>query len=445
MDMKKTQLAVAIAALVASPLALAENGGPKGDPLHEHYNVSVNNSVSASSDVNSQAESSSMTHSHLDAYGSVSLDGSAMAVVDDKQINSGSMVTNTHHQNNAFIGDEAAKNVSGNIAINNAAGDNNMQDNAAAISALDASFVFGSANARTVALQKNSGNETINSGNVNNAVIAGTSLQNAKGNIAANVAAGTSNLQKNNMSISVANARVSEANVASVQRSGGNMTMNAGRLDVYEDTTSVTLNGGMGGGYAGIQGGVYRGTESGRYSGTYNGTTSSTSTGTADQYGNVYLDVWAKDSTNTNPATQHPTDGGLIGHIDVDSSAQGAKDLNGDGGAFAFKTKSTSTGTESGSERGSYSGSERGQWGGIEMGAIGLEGTFTGNVTTTRLVYTPTANNATLAGGTLKNASGNIGVNVAAGTGNLQNNSMALAATYPGAAPTPVPGPGPGE
>lgn len=444
MHMKKTQLAVAIAAIVAAPLALAERGGQHHDPLHEHYSVSVNNSVSAESDTQSSATSSTDINSNLDAYGSVNLDGSAMAVIDDKQINNGNQVSNTHHQNNALMGDSAAENVSGNVAINNAAGDNNMQDNAAAISALDASFVFGSSNARTVALQQNMGNETLNSGNMNTASMHGTALQNAKGNIAANVAAGNSNMQKNNMSISVANARVAEANVASIQRSGGNVTTNAGRLDVYEDTTRVSMSGGMGGGYSGIQGGGYSGTASGKYSGGYSGSTSSSSTGTADQFGNVYLDVWAKDSTNSNPATQHPTDGGLIGHIDVDSSAQGAKDLNQDGGAFAFKTQSSSTGSESGSQSGSYSGGERGTWGGMEMGNIGLAGTFTGNVTTTRLVYTPTANNAILGGSSLKNASGNIGVNVAAGTGNLQNNSMALSATYPGAS-NPVPGPGPGE
>lgn len=40
-------------------------------------------------------------------------------------------------------------------------------------------------------------------------------------------------------------------------------------------------------------------------------------------------------------------------------------------------------------------------------------------------------NNASLSGDAFRSASGNIGVNVAAGTGNLQANSLALAVAQP--------------
>ena len=41
------------------------------------------------------------------------------------------------------------------------------------------------------------------------------------------------------------------------------------------------------------------------------------------------------------------------------------------------------------------------------------------------------SNSATLSGNAFQNASGNIGVNVASGTGNLQANSLALAVAQP--------------
>ncbi|UWX04006.1 hypothetical protein H1235_00050 [Pseudoxanthomonas sp. NC8] len=46
-------------------------------------------------------------------------------------------------------------------------------------------------------------------------------------------------------------------------------------------------------------------------------------------------------------------------------------------------------------------------------------------------------NTAALSGNAFSGASGNIGVNVSAGTGNLQANSLSLAVAQPSAAPPP--------
>jgi hypothetical protein len=51
-------------------------------------------------------------------------------------------------------------------------------------------------------------------------------------------------------------------------------------------------------------------------------------------------------------------------------------------------------------------------------------------------------NAASLSGNAFQNASGNIGVNVSAGTGNLQANSLAMAVAQPSTATPPAGGGG---
>jgi len=408
MKFKLKPVAVMVSALLVSPLAMA------GDLIDESYSVSVDNATDVSLKKHIKVKKDVDITGNIHFYGSNPVNASSMAVVDDKQFNTSNSVENMHHHNNANLRDNALENAKGNIGANVSAGDNNMQDNAAAIAVTDANFVFGSSDAEVFVTQAVAGNATTNTGNENYASISGNALKNASGNIGANVTSGNSNVQKNNMAISVSTSRMSEASVANVQRSAGNSTTNEGRFDVYEDTTNVTMYGSMEGGYYGWTNGSYKGTESG------------TTHGTSDQIGDLYLDTWAPDS---NGGYQHPTDGPATGHVDVDSAAQGAQDLNDDGGALAF----TNDGTYEGKSSGSYKG-----W---EAGYQDLSGTFSGTVTTTRVVYTPTSNNASLSGNALANASGNIGVNVSSGTGNMQNNSLAIATSFaPAGGPQPIPG-----
>ena len=92
--------------------------------------------------------------------------------------------------------------------------------------------------------------------------------------------------------------------------------------------------------------------------------------------------------------------------------------------------------------RGTYEGSESGDLGFIELGYTELEASLSGEVSTTRWVAVAATNSAGLSGSAFSSASGNIGVNVAAGTGNLQANSLSMAVAQPGAAAPP---PGGGE
>lgn len=371
-NFKRTSIAMAIAALAASPALYASEGGDHHGTLDEHYSVNVDNDTTVKLKKEISVKKDVEIEGTVRVVGLIPVFSSAMAVVDDKQINTRNSVENDIHNNNASAGDNVLNGASGNIGLNIAAGDNNMQDNTAALAAADAYFVFGSADAEVFVLQDNARQRVANRGVTNNASLSGDALNGASGNIGVNIAAGNNNLQKNNLAVAVAPSRLSEATVANVQRSGGNETLNQGTTREVYNEVGVRLTGTMNGGYSGI----------------------------SDQVGDLYVDNW---NPGSNGSYTHPTNGGTTGHSDFDSQAQGAVDRNDDGGAFSFD----------------------------EAGNIALSGSFTGSVVTMHTVYVPSENNATLSGNALNGASGNIGVNIAAGTGNLQNNSLAMAVTRP--------------
>ncbi|MCO5626195.1 hypothetical protein LF841_30155, partial [Pseudomonas aeruginosa] len=229
----------------------------------------------------------------------------------------------------------------------------------AALASADASFVFGTATASTSVLQSGYGNTLNNYSNPNTASLS-NSANNVSGNLGVNVAAGNFNQQKNDLAAAVSNGQYSTAGSAASQTSTGNTTVNSANYAYGGTYVSLKLNA----------------------DGSYKGT--------SDQIGNVYLDTWEGQT--------HPG-GSNTGHIDVDSQAQGAKDLNHDGGAFAFK----------------------------EKGDVDLKGTVSGFIPAIVGFKTPVTNNASLSN-SLQNVSGNVGVNIAAGGGNQQSNSLSIAA-----------------
>lgn len=370
MKIQRTPIALAVGALLAVPLAMAQ------DNLTESYSVSVTNSGTLAID----GTLSSTTTQTTNVTADIPVGSKAQAVVDDKQIGSTNAVNNNAHDNASNIGGTVGNAATGNIGVNVGSGDNNMQDNAAAIAASDAYFVFGAAESRAMTTQLSTQNVAVSVGSNNNAVMEG-GFAGAAGNIGINVTAGNGNMQKNNLAISSAPSRASVASVQNVQRSRDNSSTNAGTVELVQDTVDITL--------------------SGPVTGTYAGTASGTMTGTADQVGNVYLDTWSGDP--------HPN-GDSTGHVDVDDLVQGAQDPAGDGGAFLFNTASDYAGTESGN--------------------VALTGSFTGQIVTTNAIVHQSQNNARLSGDALAGASGNIGVNVSSGNGNLQNNSLSVAISH---------------
>ena len=132
---------------------------------------------------------------------------------------------------------------------------------------------------------------------------------------------------------------------------------------------------------------------------------------------NFYLDTWSGALPHEN--------GNSTGHIDMDTAIQNAVEnplRDGEQGGIAFDT----------ADEGTYEGSEEGDLGFLELGYADLWASLSGYVTIARnVVDTYTTNTASLSGDAFARASGNIGVNVSAGTGNQQANSLSMAVAQP--------------
>jgi len=402
---RKTLLALAITTLFGSVTAYASEG--RDDHSH-NSGVRFDKKVKLDSDISISGDPR--------VRGRIDIDSAAIAIVDNAQTNGGNDGSNTNLSNSASAADNVAQGASGNIGVNIGAGDNNQQDNAAALSATDASFAFGMADGEVFVNQQGAFNDTMNAGVTNAAGLGGNAFQNASGNLGVNVTSGNNNQQKNAMAASVATTRFAQATVSSNQASAHNTVSNAGFVQQYTDTVDVSMSGDVSGYSLGYGSGGYVGSSYGSYSGS----TSSTLQGTADQIGNVYPDMWTGNS--------HPG-GTQTGHFDLDTQTQGGSDLNGDGGALAFGVNGSSSGSESGTTH----AHEGGQLGFVELSANDLYADLSGTVTTTRWVINDATNTASLSGSAFQNASGNIGINVSAGTGNQQANSLAMAVAQPSA------------
>lgn len=401
---KFAPLAVAVAAVTFSTWTVAGSGGPpKGDRGGEGAHLSKHVHVSKHVSYKGQVE----------VDGVIQVDSLGMAVIDQEQDSDNNLNINDRVDNDAIMSNNALRGSKGNIGVNISGGDNNVQSNAAALAAADASFVFGSADAEIFVDQNSEDNVTFNWGTVNDAKLTGNALRGAKGNIGVNIAAGNSNAQANSFAGAVASGSMGEATVSVAQETEGNMVHNLPEDYIEVVTTNFSVGGTMSGSYSGNGSGSYSGTNGpANYAGT-NGP--ATYSGTSDQAGDVYLDAWTGD--------QHPA-GSPDGHIDVDSVAQGAQDPNGDGGAFLFNDSGTISASR---ERGRIGpSSASGNLGFTEAGTQSLSGTLSGSVDHLIVRYNRHENNAHFNGDALNGARGNIGVNITAGSGNLQNNSMAL-------------------
>lgn len=384
---KITPVALAVAAVFASPVQAQSNGDT----------YSLTNRASVDLDTEWDIRNNVSVDGDVTVSGSIYVNAESAAVVDGKQLNGGNEVWNDRNTNNAVGDGNALSNAAGNIGLNITAGSNNQQANEAALSAVDADFVFASA--QNFALQSSSGNPTHNMGVANNAVLTGNALMGAAGNIGVNISAGSSNQQRNELSASVNTAgTIAKASTWGVQETSNNSVWNNPVERQIENTLTMNLTGGVSGSYGGSG------------SGSYQGGASGTTAGNSYQMANYYLDSWSG-------ALDHPS-GNTTGHLDMDNLIQNAT-LNparpGVGG-IGFDNVGT------------YSGSEGGSLGFTESGSASLSGSFSGSVVFLQTIYRETTNNAVLSGNALQGAAGNIGVNIAAGSNNQQRNSLAIAA-----------------
>jgi hypothetical protein len=419
--MKKTVIALAVAALCGTSMAYA--GGDRqhrkdpGDRSQHSVKVDIRKDIDLSTDVHISGDPT--------VTGVINTNSAAVAVVDNQQSVTANDGSNTALSNTSSIDGNVAAKASGNIGMNTAAGDNNAQDNAAALSATDASFAFGMADAEVFVNQAGAGNDTMNSGVANAAGIGGNAFQNASGNIGVNATSGNNNEQKNALAASVATTDYAQSSISSNQVSTHNQVSNAGYAQEYTNTTDVSLSGPVRGYSVGVGQGGYAGHTQGSYWG--GGTVSES--GHAYQSSNFYADSWTGAS--------HPG-GNSTGHVDYDNQSQGAVQnpyRNGVGG-LGFDTYSSGSTSEHGQTR----GSEEGGLGFVELSASDLYADLSGSVTTSQWVMVNATNTASLSGNAFQNASGNIGVNVSSGTGNLQANSLALAVAQPSTATPPAGG-----
>jgi hypothetical protein len=343
--MKKLTLVLSIAAIMSS--SAYANGMTDSDS-----SVELDKKIDVSKELKYKGK--------VTIEGTITANGLGMAVVENVQETSANLVENYYHDNDAKISGNAFENSSGNIGVNQAAGDFNAQSNSAALASIDAGFAFGSGDAEIFSTQMGGFNGGWNEASTNTSTINGASFMNASGNIGVNVAAGNNNIQANNMAASSYNGRLGEASVSNVQSTGHNGTMNIGVVQDSVEYVDVDLVLDAGG--------------------TYEGTSALN-----DAY---YPEIILEGDGEHNSGT-----GTVVGHVDFDTeNPSGAEVMTFD-----------------------------------EEGDLALNGTVSGQLPFfVQTVLQKSNNSSLLAGTAFQNASGNIGVNLASGTGNLQSNNLAL-------------------
>ena len=144
----------------------------------------------------------------------------AASTVANVQLSLGNSATSSENNNDALLENNSLQNASGNISVNAAAGVNNAQANSTALS----SAMSGNAGAYALSGQVAAGSYYSGESNTNDAYIRDNALQNAKGNISVNAAAGEGNQQQNGLAVSVSNAPLANATavVFGVQATVGN-------------------------------------------------------------------------------------------------------------------------------------------------------------------------------------------------------------------------------
>jgi len=277
-------------------------------------------------DKESDTESDIKYSGEVNVGGKVRVNSLGLSMVENDQDNDENAVDNIFHNNVSAITGNSFTNATGNIGINTAAGDLNMQSNSAALAAIDKDFSFSSGESAIDTDQKLDDLVTLNRGSVDSTRIGGASFQGVSGNIGVNTASGDNNIQANNFSATIYTGSMAHATVANEQDIDDSDVTN--RSTFEQKAKRVRVN----------------------------------------------LDIEASG--------------------DYDGRSKRINKPN-----RKFK----------------------------ESGDLELMGTVTGKIPLiTERVAVQSLNDASIGGSAFQDASGNIGVNVAAGSGNLQANSLAL-------------------
>jgi hypothetical protein len=417
--LKITPLALAVAAAFAlsATSALAgrddDNRNDGKDPHGSSTRVNTDISINKDIDVDGKVY----------IYGHIDPKADAEAVIQGDQLATQNKVVNKYHQNNASVNDNSLNNAQGNVGVNMSAGDNNIQSNELAIAAQDATNVFGMATAQVMFDQGSFGNVAINKPANNNASISNNVLNGAQGNVGVNVSAGDGNVQRNAAALSSGHNNVAIATVSTEQKNAGNFTLNKGEVLSWGTAakTSGTVTQQTASLDASFNASFNADGSFSKSGGSYHSSTNTTSS----------------DDQNTLNVTATTTGTGSVASASksVNDPMSVSVTVSNGGSATATATSDVNSSLKTTDDRSSSWGKNK-QFSKsfTASGAVQAASNEILGCVTTQYVPVPqnilwSTNNANLSNNVLNGASGNVGVNIAAGTNNLQENIMAAAAT----------------
>ncbi|WFM72160.1 hypothetical protein [Halomonas sp. CKK8] len=304
-----------------------------------------------------------------------------------------------------------------NVSINNSAtSDSSFITSVTAISEADQY-----AGATVDSKQLTDGNVVTNQGSENDATMGGDSLVGSSGNIGANVAAGDSNSQANDAALASSDAAevFGQAEAYSAQSASGNMVSNIGSSNSAQ-LGGNSLQNAAGNIAANVAAGVGNAQQNSLAitNNSASGDASATSAGVQSTYNNA---------TFNGPEIRET---GGTAEVDLDVTLD-ASDLVMEQQPESVEIPIYDDAGPTGSENLDHVGElEDLAFQGTKDSTLGM--TVTGEVPTEGTAYIDHRNDASLDGSALSGASGNIGANVAAGTNNLQRNSLSIASSSGG-------------
>ncbi|MEK1839144.1 MAG: heme utilization protein [Pseudomonas sp.] len=371
----------------------------------------------------------------------------------DNQSSTGNRIRNEGTVNEAEM-NSSATGASGNVGVNVAAGSGNQQDNASAIanaasnSSQDNSFVFGTAEATADVTQYSNNNRVNNFGSTASAVMNGSG-NGGSGNMGINIAGGDLNQQKNTMAIANTNAPLGNATAtASADQQGPGLVVNNNADRTYrQDTFTFTrtasgsssrdkssdLSVDKSASSSFDVSGSRSADASGSRSSDASGFRSSDSSSSRSASLSAALDASANatrtvtwNNGNGDRTRTRTVDASVDASIDADFDA--SRERSSDSSferSFdkSWESSSASSFEKSGSKESESSYDKSKSY--SESSSFDLSNTYSYQVLTPTGWANPVTNTATL-NGSVNGGSGNLGVNVAAGVGNQQSNSLAI-------------------
>ncbi|POA30704.1 MULTISPECIES: heme utilization protein [unclassified Pseudomonas] len=387
---------------IAAVMAIAVQAGQRDDEHHHRHHVNPKDTTNAGATANAT----------------------------DKQTSTNNYISNEGTKNTANM-TNSATGASGNVGVNVAAGDGNQQDNAAAIASGDGSFVFGSVVATAKVTQTQNNNEVYNQSTNNSANMSG-SANGGSGNMGINMAAGDLNQQKNTMAIAVSGGKHATATASADQSGPGLRVDNDADRTFRVDTLSRTVSAS---GHQSFQEASksHSASDYAKYSASaftsdfdakFASKSASASASHADVKANLDANVDVDLSATRNDGRHHSSRSATF---DADIDASLAASIDKSNSKSSSKSSSVSidaSGSEARAAVGAQSKDKSQSF--SESSSFDLSNTVSWQVLTPTGWANPVTNTANL-NGSVNGGSGNLGVNVAAGVGNQQSNSLSIA------------------